>query len=225
VISANASDNLGVTKVEFYVDGTIVGTDTSAPYSYTWSTTTIPTGAHSLTARAHDAAGNTATSTPQITVTVTTSDTPPTVNITSPTSGTSVQIGTAVNIAASAQDNTSVSKVEFYVDNVLKSTDTSAPYSYSWPTTGVAAGPHTLLAKAYDPGNKVGSSSIVSVTLISGTVTPGTNGDSNGDGKVNGLDYSVLKAHDGQNYPAADYDKDGVVGAGDLAILLSRWTW
>lgn len=50
-------------------------------------------------------------------------------------------------------------------------------------------------------------------------------GDANGDGRVNGLDYSVLASHDGQNYVPADFNKDGVVGAADLAILLAKWTW
>ena len=50
-------------------------------------------------------------------------------------------------------------------------------------------------------------------------------GDANGDGHVNGLDYSILASHDGQNYPPADFNGDGTVGAADLAILLSHWTW
>jgi Bacterial Ig domain len=61
-ISANASDNAGVARVEFLVDGTLLGTDTTSPYSASWNTTTATNGAHSLTARAFDAAGNQATS-------------------------------------------------------------------------------------------------------------------------------------------------------------------
>lgn len=67
-ITASASDNVGVTRVDFYVDGVQQGSDTSAPYSYNWDTTSgdthacIGTHSHSLTARAHDAAGNMTTS-------------------------------------------------------------------------------------------------------------------------------------------------------------------
>jgi hypothetical protein len=50
-------------------------------------------------------------------------------------------------------------------------------------------------------------------------------GDSNGDSRVNGIDYSQLAAHDGTSFPAADYNGDGIVGAADLAILLAAWTW
>jgi subtilisin family serine protease len=57
-ISANASDANGVARVVFYAGSTVVGTDTTSPYSVAWDTTRVPDGAHSLTARAYDHAGN-----------------------------------------------------------------------------------------------------------------------------------------------------------------------
>jgi YD repeat-containing protein len=53
-----ASDNVGVTKVEFYRDGILVGTDAASPYSVAFSTTTVANGSHSFVAKAYDAAGN-----------------------------------------------------------------------------------------------------------------------------------------------------------------------
>lgn len=61
-VSASASDNVGVTQVEFYVDGTLKATDTTSPYSFSWDTTTAANGSHSLTSKAYDAAGNVGTS-------------------------------------------------------------------------------------------------------------------------------------------------------------------
>ena len=61
-VTANASDNVAVSKVEFLVDGAVVNTDTAAPYSFSLDTLALSNGSHSLTARATDAAGNTATS-------------------------------------------------------------------------------------------------------------------------------------------------------------------
>ena len=62
-ISASASDSDGtVTKVEFRDGTTLLGTDTSAPYSYTWKN--VPPGTHSLTARATDNVGAATTSSP-----------------------------------------------------------------------------------------------------------------------------------------------------------------
>jgi hypothetical protein len=61
-ISATASDNVGVTSVGFYVGTTLLGTDTSSPYSYSWATTSYTNGAYSISAKAYDAAGNVGTS-------------------------------------------------------------------------------------------------------------------------------------------------------------------
>ena len=57
-VSAGASDNVGVSRVELYVDGSLHSTDTSSPYSFAWNTTTVANGGHSLQTRAYDAAGN-----------------------------------------------------------------------------------------------------------------------------------------------------------------------
>lgn len=59
-VTASASDAVGVTRVEFYVDGGLVGTDSTAPYEFAWNTTTVANGTHALSARAFDAAGNSA---------------------------------------------------------------------------------------------------------------------------------------------------------------------
>jgi glucose/arabinose dehydrogenase/PKD repeat protein len=69
-VAANASDNIGVVGVQFLLDGSALGAeDTAAPFTLAWNTTTVSNGPHVVTARARDAAGNIATSTP-INVTV-----------------------------------------------------------------------------------------------------------------------------------------------------------
>jgi poly(hydroxyalkanoate) depolymerase family esterase len=68
-VAVNASDDVGVTRVEVYVDGALAGTDTAAPYSVAVDTTTRANGAHTLSARAFDAANN-AGSSPAVMVTV-----------------------------------------------------------------------------------------------------------------------------------------------------------
>lgn len=57
-IQMTASDNVGVMRVELRIDGTLLGTDTSAPYTFAWDTTTVTNGPHELQATAYDAAGN-----------------------------------------------------------------------------------------------------------------------------------------------------------------------
>lgn len=61
-ITANASDNKGVTKVEFRVDGILKCTDTSAPYTCSWQTPLLAGQTRKLGAKAYDAAGNVGTS-------------------------------------------------------------------------------------------------------------------------------------------------------------------
>ncbi len=63
-ISATAADNIGVTRVLFYVNGILDYTDTSAPFSYSADTATKANGSYTLTARAYDAAGNNSLSSP-----------------------------------------------------------------------------------------------------------------------------------------------------------------
>jgi subtilisin family serine protease len=62
-VQASASDAVGVTRVELYVDGSLAGTDTSSPYSFSWNTTGVANGSHGLQTRAYDAAGNVGSST------------------------------------------------------------------------------------------------------------------------------------------------------------------
>jgi hypothetical protein len=62
-VSANASDNVGVSRVELYADGALVGSDATSPYAVAWNTTTASNGTHSLQTRAVDAAGNVGSST------------------------------------------------------------------------------------------------------------------------------------------------------------------
>ncbi|MBL0058250.1 MAG: hypothetical protein IPP35_03885 [Elusimicrobia bacterium] len=61
-VSAAASDNVGVARVVFFVDGVATSTATGAGYSYQWDSTRETNGVHVLTARAFDDAGNNALS-------------------------------------------------------------------------------------------------------------------------------------------------------------------
>jgi beta-lactamase superfamily II metal-dependent hydrolase len=89
--------------------------------------------------------------------------TQPTTSVTAPTAGATVSGTTTVT--ANAADDRAVTKVEFYLDNVLQSTDTTTAYAWSWNTTTAANGAHMLLTKAYDAAGNVGSSTVVDVTV------------------------------------------------------------
>ncbi|MDE3245768.1 MAG: M4 family metallopeptidase, partial [Acidobacteriota bacterium] len=160
-LAATASDANGVTKVEFYVDGVLKGTDTTAPFSLALDSTTLANGSHTLVAKAYDPSGNVGTSTSvPFTVSNTAGDTtPPTVSVSETgASGT-------ITLAATASDANGVTKVEFYVDGVLKGTSTASPYSMALDSTTLANASHALVAKAYDPSNNVGTSASFAFTI------------------------------------------------------------
>jgi hypothetical protein len=57
-IVAGASDNTGVSKVEFYDNGSLIGTDTTNTFSTDFPLTEAQNGVHTITAKAYDEAGN-----------------------------------------------------------------------------------------------------------------------------------------------------------------------
>jgi thermitase len=61
-VKVNATDNVGVSRVELYVDGKLAGTSSYAPATFTWSVRKATAGAHVFQAYAYDAAGNIGTS-------------------------------------------------------------------------------------------------------------------------------------------------------------------
>ncbi len=168
-LTANAADpGGGVQRVEFRVDGTLVGTDTSSPYSFT--ATGLAAGSHTAQATVFDN-GSPALSaaTPAVAFVIQggTTNTPPQVSLTAPTSNQSFPTGTtSVTLSATASDpGGSVQRVEFRVDGNLVGTDTSSPYSFT--ATGLAAGNHTAQATAFDAGTPVMSAAtpLVSFTI------------------------------------------------------------
>jgi hypothetical protein len=67
IISATASDNVGVTRVDFLVNGALQCSDTTAPYSCTWRVPGAMNKTYQLQARAFDQAGNAGTASIQVT--------------------------------------------------------------------------------------------------------------------------------------------------------------
>jgi hypothetical protein len=157
-LAATATDDRSVARVEFSVDGRLIATVSSAPYSFVWNADTVTLGAHTVTARAVDPAGrSTSTS-----VTVTVADlTDPTVTLTSPLANSTIAVGTKVTVSATATDNRKVARVEFWVDGVLKLKDTTAPFSYVWTVPTPKGTKHTILARAVDGSGRTRDASTV----------------------------------------------------------------
>jgi len=143
---------------------TVQAGQTSATFTITTSTVTTSTP---ITVTATFGNG---TKTASFTLTPGSADTTlPTASITSPAAGATVS-GT-VSIQANATDNVGVTRVDFLVDGSLLASDTTAPYSASWNTTGVANGSHSLTTRAFDAAGNQRTSAAVSVTVNNGTTT------------------------------------------------------
>ena len=128
-----------------------------------WDTSTASNGSHVLFARARDAAGNTANSSP-LNVTVTNTQALPAVAINFPANGT--QVSSIVTVTADVTSTTAIAGVQFYVDGAATgSEDTTTPYAFIWDTRGATNGAHTLTASARDINGNVGFSAPVTVNV------------------------------------------------------------
>jgi hypothetical protein len=162
-LSATASDSDGlVTKVEFFNGATKLGEDTTAPYSFTWSG--VSAGSYTLTARATDDVGGTATSAASRITVANNSNTPPAASITSPANGAIFPWKPTITITATATDSDgTVTMVEFRDGTTLLGQDTTAPYSFTW--RNVSPGAHVLTARATDNSGAATTSSQVNITV------------------------------------------------------------
>lgn len=149
----------------------------------------------------------------------------PIVGITSPGNATSVS-GTVV-ISASAADNVGVTRVEFYINDQLVATETTAPYTYSWDTTTQVPGVYTLLVKAYDAAGNVSqfSSSVINSLqdLTAPTLQEAYDLAAAGSGIVHLAANETIPASTAADAECiADSDKDVVISGGYDASSQTR---
>ena len=159
-LTATATPTSGrpIVKVEFFRGTTLIGTDTTSPYSFAW--TNVAAASYSLTAKATDSTGATATSSAR-SIKV---NAPPTVSLTAPANNAFFNPGSTVALAATAADSDgTISKVEFLRGTTLIGTDTTSPYSFNW--TNAATGAYVLTARATDSNGAVTTSAAVNVTV------------------------------------------------------------
>ena len=150
-----------INQVQFFNGSTVLGADTSAPYSLAWNN--VAAGTYSLTAQLTYDGGSTIKTAP-VTVTVTNPPAAPVIVLASPTNGASYTAPTNISIQANVTPNGhTISQVQFFNGSALLGTATSAPYSLVW--SNVSSGNYSLTAQAvYDSGSNV-TSAVVNVTV------------------------------------------------------------
>lgn len=161
-----------VQRMEFYVDGNLVGTDTTYPYSYIYTpSSTVPT--HTIEARAFDNLGNqispTGTAVRRINM-VTPIGTPPTVRILNPTSGANVTTGAEVTLITEAVSPSGfIRNVDFYLNGVQLSSSTTFPFTAKWTPT--VPGTYQFTAIGFDDKSNAVASTPITITVTGGFPT------------------------------------------------------
>ncbi len=165
-VAVQASDNVGVARVELRVNGTTVAIDSAAPYSFSWNSTGVSNGMHNLVAYAFDAAGNVVSSAPvAVNVANTTTQlvvadtTAPVVTIGNPVAG---AVSGTVAVSTSATDNKGAAGITqtLRIDNVIVASGSGGSLAYSWNTRKAALGLHTISVTARDAAGNTSSQSV-----------------------------------------------------------------
>ncbi len=162
-VGISASDNVGVSKVELWVNGSLHATDSTSPFGFSWDTTKVANGSATLQARAFDAAGNAATSssvTVNVANVVVADTSPPVPRFSSPGDG--ARVSGTVRVAASAVDDNGATGVAMalFINGQRVASGSGGSLSYNWNTRKIAAGTYTLRIDATDAAGNTGSTSI-----------------------------------------------------------------
>ncbi len=169
-VSASAADNVGVARVDLKVNGTVVASDSSAPYNFTWDTTGVANGMNNLVVVAYDAAGNAGVSA-TVAVNVANTTAPlvadtvaPTLAINNPVAG---AVSGSVAVSLSATDNSAAAGITqtLMIDGKTVATGNGGALAYSWNTRKTTKGVHTVSATARDAAGNTTTKS-VSVTVL-----------------------------------------------------------
>lgn len=161
-ITDTATDNVGVAKVELYIDSKLQQTVTTSPFTFIWNTTNTSTGIHTLNLKAYDFAGNIGVSS---TIKITVKDkTGPKITLTNPTNGSIVAVNSNVTFTADASDQSGIAKVVILTNNTARCSDTTAPYSCVWKIPAKTGVVYTVQARAFDKANNQTTTTAITIT-------------------------------------------------------------
>ena len=221
-VAASATDEVGVTGVQFLLDGASMAAElAAAPYEIVWNTAGVSNGTHTISAIARDAAGH--QSTASVAVTVSNDLAAPTVALTTPVGGATVT-GTAA-VLATATDDVGVAGVQFTIDGVpAGAEDDAAPYELVWNTAAVANGTHTVSAIARDAAGHQTTTSVV-VTVVNDSAAPSVTLNLEADANVSGTIAVVASATDDVGVTSVLLLLDGVPMGAELTAAPYEVAW
>jgi hypothetical protein len=175
-VTANASDDNGVTSVTYNVDGGLeqpmslsTGSANNGTWTATWNSASTADGTHTITVTATDTASHPGSD--SVGVTVDNVDEPPLVSTHDPVNGSTVSGVVTIQVGASDdRDATGTLTVEVSIDGGTWQSASynggSGYYESAWDTTGLADQTnHTIDSRATDSGNSTTNASQVTVTV------------------------------------------------------------
>ena len=218
-VSAHADDAYGIASVQYEIDGNLAGSPVTTPdvsgggytYSASLDISSLSKGAHTLAEVATNSAGNTAASAP---VSFTVGVVPPQVSLALPPDWTFAH-GT-MQVTASPNGGTPPYSVQLYVDGAPSGApQTSAPYSFTWDTTKLSDGAHTLSVSLTDGDGKTASSGLDHQTVDN--TPPSTYLISPGPGGYFAGTLAVsAHADDAYGISSVQYEIDGSPASGPI---------
>lgn len=214
-LTADASDDVGVLKVQFFMDNGLLTEDSSIPYGTAWNSDEFDEGPHTLKAIAYDTAAQTAET--QITVTV--DRTAPVVGFSAPVDGDVVQ-GT-ISLDLFAEDSGGLASVDVAMDGTSLGILTSPPWVIGWDTSMARYGAHTLTVRGTD---HVGYEDTETISVFVDQ-PPSVSLDSPADGAtVSGTSTVQATAEDDSDVVSVAFSVDGVIVSTDASVPFS-WDW
>ncbi len=169
IVSSQATIAVSVSAkvvwVNVYIDGSYLAS--SPPYLFTWDTTKVANGSHTISVNGYESDGALLGGA-SVTISVVNVGSSSTVSIESPQNGSTVS-GT-VDVAATV--DTSVTWINFYADG--KYLGSSPPNNLYWNSATVPDGSHTLSVKAYSSNDSIMGQSSVTVDVQNSSPTTAT---------------------------------------------------
>src|SRR5579862_3251976 len=155
-VSITAQVGTGVSWINVYIDGSYL--NSSPPLTFSWNSTTVLNGSHTISANAYTSSGTLAGSA-SVTVNVQNTSTAPVVSITAPANNATVSGSVSIAIAPAS----GVAWSNVYVDGVYLGS--TPPTTFTWNSTGVANGSHTISTNAYASGGTLAGSASITVNV------------------------------------------------------------
>jgi hypothetical protein len=218
--SATADTGQTIARTEFRLDGALLGSDATSPYSWSLNTVAYSNGQHVLNVTAYDSGGRSAGT--QVTVTFSNTPAPPTVSITAPANLANVGGNLTITASVTPSGGKTIGSTTLYIDGTNMGSRTTAPYTWTVDTYQLRKGTHIINVTAMDSGGMTGS---YQMTVTVNNDAPAVQLVSPTDGTlVNGSIAINVNATAATGPPTVTLKVDGMT-MGALSAAPYQWMW